>query len=70
MYLQHLVLLKPLLLTVAIVEVLELVLHPSSGAHTNVPTASGTAQTVIVNCRYRGRVGTALQFQLFHDSGR
>ena len=34
-------------------------LHPSSGAHTTVSTASGTCQTVTATCRYRGRVGTA-----------
>ena len=44
-------------------------LHPSSGAHTTVSTASGTWQTVTAPCRYRGRVGTAEQFQLFHDDG-
>ena len=31
-------------------------LHPSSGAHTNVFTASGTCQTV-ATCRYCGRIG-------------
>ena len=67
--LQHLLLLKPLLLLVDVVEVSELVLHPSSGAHTTVNTASGTRRTVTATCRYRGRVGTAEQFQLFHDSG-
>ena len=36
-------------------------LHPSPGAHTTVSTASGTCQTVTATCRYRGRVGTALQ---------
>ena len=44
------------------------VLHPSSGAHTTVFTASSTCQTVTATCRYRGRVGT--QFQLFHDNDR
>jgi hypothetical protein len=34
--------------------------HPSSGAHTTVSTASGTCQTVIATCRYRGGVGTGL----------
>jgi hypothetical protein len=34
--------------------------HPSSGAHTTVSTASGICQTVIVICRYPGRVGTDL----------
>ena len=34
-------------------------LHPSSGAHTTVSTASGTCQTVTATCRSRGRVGTA-----------
>jgi len=33
-------------------------LHPSSGAHTTVSTASGTCQTVTATCRYRGGVGT------------
>ena len=33
-------------------------LHPSSGAHTTVSTASGTCQTVTATCRYRGEVGT------------
>ena len=37
-----------------------LYLHPSSGAHTTVFTASGTCQTVIANCRCRGGVGTGL----------
>jgi hypothetical protein len=45
-------------------------LHPSSGAHTTVSTASGTCQTVTATCRYRGRDGTPEQFHLFHDSGR
>ena len=31
-------------------------LHPSSGAHTTVSTASGTCQTFTATCRYRGRV--------------
>ena len=35
-------------------------LHPSSGARTTLSTASGTCQTVTANCRYRGRVGTAV----------
>ena len=30
-------------------------LHPSSGAHTSVSTASGTCQTVTATCRYSGR---------------
>ena len=30
-------------------------LHPSSGARTTVPTASGICQTVTATCRYRGR---------------
>jgi len=34
--------------------------HPSSGAQTTVSTASGICHTVIVICRYRGRVGTGL----------
>jgi len=34
--------------------------HPSSGAQTNVSTASGICHTVIAICRYRGRVGTGL----------
>jgi hypothetical protein len=33
-------------------------LHPSSGAHTTVPTASGICQTVTAACRYHGRVPT------------
>ena len=33
-------------------------LHPSSGAHTTVSTASGTCQTVTATCRYRGGIGT------------
>ena len=45
-------------------------LHPSSGAHTTVFTVSGTCQTVTATCLYCGKVGTALQFQLFHDSSR
>jgi hypothetical protein len=35
-------------------------LHPSSGAHTTVSTASGICHTVTAICRYRGRVGTGL----------
>jgi len=31
-------------------------LHPSSGTHTTVSTASGTCQTVSATCRYRGSV--------------
>jgi hypothetical protein len=45
-------------------------LHPSSGAHATVSTASGICHTVTAICHYHGRVGTAEQFQLFHDSGR
>jgi hypothetical protein len=41
-------------------------LHPSSGAHTTVSTAFVICHTVTATCRYRGRVGTAEQFQLFH----
>jgi len=37
---------------------------------TTVSTASGICHTFTAICRYRGRVGTAEQFQLFHDSGR
>ena len=33
-------------------------LHPSSGAHTTVSTASGICQSVTATCRYRGRVET------------
>ena len=33
-------------------------LHPSSGAHTTVSTASGICQNATASCRYRGRVGT------------
>ena len=43
-------------------------LHPSSGAHTTVSTASGTCQIVTATCRYCGGVGTL--FQHLHDSGR
>jgi hypothetical protein len=32
--------------------------YPSSGAQTTVSTTSGICHTVIVICRYRGRVGT------------
>ena len=35
-------------------------LHPSSGTHTTVSTASGTCKTVTVTCRYCGRVWTGL----------
>ena len=35
-------------------------LHPSSGAHTTVSTASGICQTVTATCRYGGGVGTAV----------
>jgi hypothetical protein len=34
--------------------------HPSSGAHTTVPTAYGICHTITAICRYRGRVGTGL----------
>jgi hypothetical protein len=34
--------------------------HPISGAHTTVSTASGICHTVTAICRYRGRVGTAV----------
>jgi len=44
--------------------------HPSSGAHTTVSAASGVCHTVTATCRYRGRVGTALQFQLTHHQER
>ena len=37
-------------------------IHPSSGAHTTVSTASGTCQTVTATYRYRVRVGTAYLF--------
>jgi len=33
-------------------------LHPSSGAHTTVFTASGICRTVTSTCRYRGGFGT------------
>ena len=36
-------------------------LHPSSGAHTTVSTASGTGHIVTATCRYRRGVGTAEQ---------
>jgi hypothetical protein len=35
-------------------------LHPSSGVHTTVSTASGICHTVTAIGRYRGRVGTGL----------
>jgi hypothetical protein len=35
-------------------------LHPSSGEHTTVSTASVICHTVTAICRYRGRVGTGL----------
>ena len=35
-------------------------LHPSSGAHTTVSTASGICHTVTATCRYRGGVGNCL----------
>jgi hypothetical protein len=35
-------------------------IHPSSGAHTTVSTASGICHTFSAICRYRGRVGTGL----------
>jgi len=44
--------------------------HPSSGAQTTVSTEFGICYTVTATCRYRGGVGTAEQFQPFHDSGR
>jgi hypothetical protein len=34
---------------------------PSSEAQTTISTASGICHTVIATCRYRGRVGIALQ---------
>ena len=36
-------------------------LHPSSGAHTTVSTASGICHNVTAICRYRGRAGTSLR---------
>ena len=39
-------------------------LHPSSEAHTTVSAASGTCQTIIATCHYRGGV------ELLHDSDR
>jgi hypothetical protein len=41
-----------------------LVLRPSSGALTTVPTASGICQTVTATYRYRGGVGTGLSVLL------
>ena len=35
-------------------------LHPSSGAHTTVSTASGICHTVTATCHYHGRVETAV----------
>jgi hypothetical protein len=35
-------------------------IHPSSGAHTTVSTASGICHTFTAICRYRGRVGASL----------
>jgi hypothetical protein len=35
-------------------------LHPSSGTHTTVSTASGICHAVTAICRYRGIVGTGL----------
>jgi hypothetical protein len=35
-------------------------IHPSSGAHTTVSTASVICHTVIAICHYRGRIGTGL----------
>jgi len=32
-------------------------LHPSSGAHTTVSTASGISHAIATTCRYRGKVG-------------
>jgi hypothetical protein len=57
LYLQHLVFVTPLLLSAAIVELLEL-LHPSSGARSTVLTASGICHTVTAICSYRGVIGT------------
>jgi hypothetical protein len=37
--------------------------HPSSGAHTTVPTASGICHTVTAISRYRGRVRHAQHTQ-------
>ena len=48
---------KPSLLPSAIVEQLEQ-LHPLSGAHITVITASGNGQAVSATLRYRGAVGT------------
>jgi hypothetical protein len=31
-------------------------LHPSSGAHTTVPTASGICHTITPTCHYHGKV--------------
>ena len=33
-------------------------LRPSAGAHVSLSTASGTGQTVLATCRYRGEDGT------------
>jgi len=40
-------------------------LHPSSGAHTTVSTASGICHTVTATCHYRRRVGTQERIQLY-----
>ena len=42
--------------------------HPLSGAHTTVSTASVICHTVTAICRYRGRAGIHLQY--FHDSSK
>jgi hypothetical protein len=60
LYLQHLVLVRLLLLQFILSgncsTLFGWYLHPSSGAHTTVSTASGICHTVTVICRYRGRV--------------
>jgi len=42
--------------------------HPSSGAQTTVPTASGICHTVTAICCYCGRVGTAQHTQTSSNS--
>jgi hypothetical protein len=55
---------------------LETALHVSGGTSTHhqerkqLSTASGICHTVTATCLYRGRVGTALQFKIFHGGDR
>ena len=59
-YIQQDAILRSLLMSVNCSTCFGWYLHPSSGAHTTVSTASGVCHTVDATCCYRGRVGTGL----------